>query len=368
MQRKLLWMVKSDKIQYKGSKMRALAESEDLFDDSKLDRKSKAYKEAVKNLEKAQQLGFKVVTFIDKEYPDSLRNSPTPPAVLYVSGNVNALRHGAFAGIVGSRICDEYGLRISGSLAFDISQTGVGIVSGGAKGIDAAAHMGALRGKAVTVAVLGSGLDRPYPEVNIPLFERIVKNGGAVISEFPFGEPPNKRNFPRRNKIIAAMSDAVIVARAAARSGALITANHADSYGKAVFAVPGNVDSPLSAGTNALIRDGVTPCMSAMDVLDEIILRKPDFFTTKDKPQLAEEEPPQNIIKEDKPIRKVARSPIETEVFEAITAGKQTFEQIEDSVSFDGARLTAVLGMLELKGIISRDFDKKYKLKAGGEC
>ncbi len=367
MERKLLWMVKSDKIQYRGSKMRELAESEDLLDSSKLDRKCKAYKNAVKNLEKAEKLGFKVVTFIDKEYPDSLRNSPTPPAVLYVSGNVNALRYGAFAGIVGSRVPDEYGLRIASSLAFDISQTGVGIVSGGAKGIDAAAHMGALRGKAVTVAVLGSGLDRPYPEVNIPLFERIVKNGGAVISEFPFGEPPNKRNFPRRNKIIAAMSDAVIVARAAARSGALITANHADSYGKAVFAVPGNTDNPLSAGTNGLIRDGVMPCLSAMDVLDEIILRKPDFFTAKEKPQIVEEQT-KNIIKEEKPIRKMALSPIETEVFEAISGGKQMFDQIADAVSFDESRLTAVLGMLELKGIISKDFDKKYKLKAGGEC
>ncbi len=368
MQRKLLWMVKSDKIQYRGSKMRQLAESEDLFDASKLDRKSKAYKDAVKNLEKAEKLGFKVVTFIDKEYPDSLRNSPTPPAVLYVSGNVDALRHGAFAGVVGSRVPDEYGLRMASSLAFDISQAGVGIVSGGAKGIDAAAHTGALRGKGVTVAVLGSGLDRPYPEVNIPLFEKIVKNGGAVISEFPFGEPPNKRNFPRRNKIIASMSDAVIVARAAARSGALITANHADSYGKAVFAVPGNIDNPLSAGTNGLIRDGVNPCLSAMDVLDEIILRKPDFFTTKENTQVTQEEPPQKIIKEEKPKRKMALSPIETEVFEAISGGKQTFEQIADAVSFDESRLTAVLGMLELKGIISKDFDKKYKLKAGGEC
>lgn len=368
MERKLLWMVKSDKVKYNGKKMRELSESEDLFDSSKLNRNCRAYKNALQNLEKAQKLGFKVVTYIDKEYPDSLRNSPSPPAVLYVSGNVAALRHGAFAGIVGSRKCDEYGLRIAGSLAFDISQTGVGIVSGGAMGVDAAAHMGALRGKAVTVAVLGSGLDRPYPEVNIPMFEQIVRNGGAVISEFPFGEPPNKRNFPRRNKIIAAMSDAVIVARAAVRSGALITANRADSYGKAVFAVPGNVDSPLSAGVNRLISDGVAPCLSAMDVLDEIILRKPDFFTKNEMPQIIEEETAKQVIKEEKTVHKIALSPIEKEVFDAISGGKQTFEQIEDTVSFDGARLTAVLGMLELKGIISKDFDKKYKLKAGGEC
>ena len=366
MQRKLLWMVRSDKIQYKGKKMRELAESEDLFDSSKVDAKSRAYKNAVKNLAKAQELGFKIVAFVDKEYPDSLRNSPTPPSVLYVSGNVNALNYGAFAGIVGSRLSDDYGLRIAGSLAFDISQTGVGIVSGGAKGIDAAAHTGALRGKGVTVAVFGSGLDRPYPEVNIPLFEKIVKNGGAVISEFPFGEPPNKRNFPKRNRIIAAMSDAVVVARAAVRSGSLITANKADSYGKAVFAVPGTIDNPLSAGTNGLIRDGMAPCLSAMDVLDEIILRKPDFFTTE-KPRIFEEET-QKIIKEEKQAKKLSLSAIETEVFDAISGGAQSFEQIADAVSFDEAKLTAVLGMLELKGIISKDFDKKYKLKAGGEC
>lgn len=368
MDRKLLWMVKSDKVQYKGKKMRELAQSEDLFDDSKLNLKSKAYKEALKNLEKAKELGFKVVTFIDKEYPESLRNSPTPPSVLYVSGNVAALTHGAFAGIVGSRVCDEYGLRIAGSLAFDISQTGVGIVSGGAKGVDAAAHAGAIRGKGITVAVLGSGLDRPYPEVNIPLFEKIVKEGGAVISEFPFGEPPNKRNFPRRNKIIAAMSDAVVVARAAARSGALITANRANSYGKAIFAVPGNVDNPLSAGTNRLINDGVAPCLSAMDVIDEIILRKPDFFTQKENICIIEDEQTESIIKEEKSLKKMTLSPMEQEVFDIISGGRQTFEQIEEAVSFDGARLTAVLGMLELKGIITKDFDKKYKLKAGGEC
>ena len=364
MDSQLIWAVKAQSISPTRKKLRELSEREDLFDISSVDTESKEYKKTVYNFDKARKTGTKIITYIDSSYPENLRNISQPPPVLYVRGNANILKETVFAGMVGARDSDDYGIRMAEYIACEIGQTGAGIVSGGARGIDAASHRGALRAKAPTVAVLGGGLDRPYPEENIPLFKKIVENGGAVITEYPFGTEPIPSNFPRRNRIIAGLSATLVVVRAAYRSGSLITASQALNQGLTIFSVPGNIDNKLSGGTNALIRDGATPLLSPIEVIDELMERDPDFFlrvrdieniiTSEDMPQIK------------KPANPVGLSEYEAEIVNIIISGAQTQNLIEEKVSFEPSRLTALLGMMEIKGIIKKGPDKKYIITTGG--
>ena len=278
MDHQLIWAVKAKSIANTRKKLAELSAREDLFDLSTVDTNSKEYRETVECFEKAKKMGAEIVTYIDELYPEKLRNINQPPAILYVLGNPRILKNVVFAGMVGSRHSDSYGIRMAETMAMEIGQTGAGIISGGAIGIDAASHRGALRAKGPTVAVLGSGLDKLYPKENKKLFREISESGGAVITEYPFGMEPLPVNFPRRNRIIAALSTALVVVRAAKKSGSLITANQALDSGIAVFSVPGNIDDRLSGGTNELIRDGAVPLLSAMDVIDELVEKEPDFF------------------------------------------------------------------------------------------
>ena len=322
----------------------------------------------VKSFERAEKTGCSVITFVDKEYPDCFRKIALPPPALYVRGSVSALSHEVYVGMVGCRKSDDYGIRIAANIAAELAQLGIGIVSGGAVGIDAASHSGAIRGGAPTVAFLGCGLDVAYPHENIPLFKKIVDAGGAVVSEFPFGEPPERRNFPHRNRLIAALSKTVAVIRAGNRSGALITANHAEKMGKTIFAVPGNIDNYLSAGTNALIRDGVLPLLSSMDIVDELMLKCPDFFA-KERDVQAEGDIPVNEIKpikKKKPATISGLSDAESEIVRLVESGICTDSELAGKISFDPARLTALLGILELKGVLTRGFNKKYSVTPGG--
>lgn len=372
MNHKLIWMVKSQQITPTRKKLSELSEREDLFDISSVDINSEEYKSAVKDLETAHELGCEIVTYIDELYPEKLKNISQPPPVLYVKGNAHILKNTVFAGIVGARDSDMYGIRTAEAIAMEIGQTGAGIISGGAKGIDSAAHRGALRAKAPTVAVLGCGVDICYPPQNKELFESIVNSGGAVISEFPFGAEPNKKHFPRRNRIISALSTALAVIRAAYRSGSLITASQAANMGVTVFSVPGNIDDSLSRGTNELIRDGAVPLLSAMDVIDELIEREPDFFVRekeKSKQQTAEAEIEKNTKKSERTNPDTTGlSEYEAEIINIINEGFQTQNLIEEKISFEPQRLTALLGMMEIKGIIRKGPDKKYIITIGGGC
>ncbi|MBQ8807671.1 MAG: DNA-processing protein DprA, partial [Clostridia bacterium] len=354
MDRQLIWAVKSKLERNTSKKLSALAARDDLFDISTVDTKSKEYDWAVSNFEMARKMGCSVVTYIDDAYPEVLRTIPQPPPILYVMGNAGVLKDTVFAGLVGSRKCDDYGIRMAESIAMEIGQTGAGIVSGGALGVDAASHRGALRAKAPTVAVLGSGMDIAYPKENHPLFNSIAKSGGAVITEFPFGEVANGWNFPRRNRVIAALSTAVVVVRAAYRSGSLITATRAMEMNTTVFAVPGNIDNVLSAGTNELIRDGALPLLSPMDVIDELVARRPDYFVReKDKKEerAKEEFFAPTPAKEEKKEVPSGLSEYENEIVNIINDGFNTQPQIEEKVSFEAGRLGALLAMMEIKGI-----------------
>lgn len=357
MNRQLIWAVRAQGVPNTRKKLFELAASDDLFDLSLIDISSKEYKEALDNFEKANELGAEIVTYIDKRYPEKLKNIYQPPAVLYVLGNADILSDIIFTGMVGARRSDSYGIRMAETIASEIGQTGVGIVSGGAIGIDAASHRGALRAKAPTVAVLGSGLDKLYPKENAKLFQDIIENGGAIVSEYPFGMEPLAGNFPRRNRIIAGLSTALVVVRAAKRSGSLITASQALNEGVTVFSVPGNIDDRLSGGTNELIRDGAIPLLSPMEVVDELIAKVPDFFVRENDRR--EKKRKEAALKE-KELKLDGLSEYEKEIVCIIASGKATANLIEENISFEAYRLTALLGMMEIKGLIKKGPDKKY--------
>ena len=203
----------------------------------------------------------------DENYPAMLREIYDPPLVLYVKGELTARDKNAVA-MVGSRMTTHYGIETARKLAYQLAYTGVTVVSGGARGIDTAAHQGALSGKGRTVAVLGTGINLIFPTENAELFERIAANG-AILTQFPFNRQADKQSFPIRNRIVAGMTLGTVVVEANLSSGALITANFATEYGRQVFAVPGRIDSPRSKGCHDLIKKGAKLCEGVEDILSE---------------------------------------------------------------------------------------------------
>jgi len=215
----------------------------------------------------AEKYGVTIVTPADAAYPSRLRDVPGSPLALYVKGAVEALDRPSVA-LVGTRRATSYGLSVANRLAYDLTKAGWTVVSGLALGIDAAAHRGALEAEGVTVGIIGSGLDRFYPEENRDLAREIAKSGGAVVSEFPFGRPADTTTFPIRNHVVAALAMGVIAVECPAKSGTLITTSAAADLGRAVMAVPARIDSRMSAGCLALIREGATLVRHADDVLE----------------------------------------------------------------------------------------------------
>ena len=215
----------------------------------------------------AGRCGARLVLLPDPNYPALLRPIDLPPPFLLVRGDL--LREDALGvAIVGSRRATPYGLRVAERLGADLAARGVTVVSGLARGVDTAAHRGALGAQGRTIAVLGSGVDVVYPAENGPL-AREVADAGAVVSQFPMGTPPLPHHFPARNRLIAGLTLGTVVAEAAERSGALITARLAGELGREVYAVPGNVSSEGSQGTNGLIRDGARLVQGWEDVVAE---------------------------------------------------------------------------------------------------
>lgn len=208
----------------------------------------------------------RILTYDSNDYPACLRVIEQPPAVLYCRGKLPRLTNRLAVGVVGTRRADAYGERVAYRLSFEMAAAGAVIVSGMAEGIDAIASIAALNAGGETIAVLGCGIDVIYPKKNTRLYKEIVERG-TVLTEFAPGTPPNGWNFPIRNRIISALSGAVLVAEAGEHSGALITARYAMVQGKALFTVPGDITSPRSAGCNALLTVGAMPALDSEEML-----------------------------------------------------------------------------------------------------
>ena len=218
-------------------------------------------------MKRLTDFGCRVLIQTDEDYPASLREIYDPPMVLYVKGSLTAKDKNAVA-LVGSRQTTNYGVETARKLAYQLAYVGITVVSGGARGIDTAAHQGAMAAKGRTVCVLGTGINIVFPPENKELFERITENG-AVVSQFPFNRNGDKQSFAIRNRIVAGMTLGTVVVEADLHSGALITSNFATEYGRQVFAVPGRIDSPRSRGCHELIKKGAKLCEGAEDILSE---------------------------------------------------------------------------------------------------
>jgi DNA processing protein len=229
-------------------------------------------------MKRLTDFGCRVVIQTDEDYPAALREIYDPPLVLYVKGTLSPKDKNSIA-LVGSRQTTHYGIETARKLAYQLAYVGVTVVSGGARGIDTAAHQGALAAKGRTLCVLGTGINIVFPPENKELFERIAANG-AVISQFPFNRNGDKQSFAIRNRIVAGITLGTVVVEADLHSGALITSNFATEYGRQVFAVPGRIDSPRSKGCHDLIKKGAKLCEGAEDILSEFEY----LFPTSNRP------------------------------------------------------------------------------------
>jgi DNA processing protein len=221
-----------------------------------------------------QAMGVNIVSVADGRYPGLLRELPFPPPFLFSRGNTQLLERDRFVAVVGSRNCDQLGVRLAHDIGEGLARAGVVVVSGLALGIDGAAHEGALSGALEsTVAILGNGVDAVYPKKHHKLGQDILDSGGLILSQFEPGTPPYPANFLERNHLIAGLSTHTVVIQAAERSGALVTARLAAEYGRDVLAIPGAVNDPRHGGTNRLIRSGACLVTGVGDVLEELGVR-----------------------------------------------------------------------------------------------
>ncbi len=288
-----------------------------------------------RELRRITEMEATVITREDPLYPFLLKQTHTPPLVLYMWGQILEKDRNA-VGVVGSRQATMYGLEIAKKMSFQIACTGFTVVSGLARGVDTAAHEGALASKGRTIAVIGSGLGQLYPPENQGLAERISRQG-AVLSEFPIDCPPDKQTFPLRNRIVAGWCSGLVVVEAPLRSGSLITASQATEMGRAVYAVPGNIDRPTSAGCNRLIQQGAKLVMDGGDILDDLM----SLFPTAPRAPSLRETPPMVELTAD-----------EQAVFDALGTEQSHIDQITARSGLASAVVAATLMRLEMKRLV----------------
>lgn len=285
------------------------------------------------------RIGGRVVTFLDPDYPQNLKELDDAPPLLFVRGSLKK-EDSLAIGIVGSRRATAYGRATAEKLSFELASRGVTIVSGFARGVDSAAHRGALRACGRTLAVLGCGLDVNYPAANRSLREKIVCSG-AMVTEFPMGTEPLAGNFPKRNRIVSGLSLGLVVAEAAIKSGTFSTVKWAADQGREVFAIPGDINRKTSSGTNRLIREGAKITTCADDVLEEIgILKRPSVEATK------------KTVSDD-----------ERGVMERLEYGPVHVDEIAEHLKMPINETLAILLSLELKGIVRQTPGKIFSLE-----
>lgn len=297
----------------------------------------------------AERGGVQIITLADKEYPEVLRNIYDPPLCLYIRGKLPRFNKNSVA-IVGSRKMSMYGERMTKSFAQDAVKCGFIVVSGLAYGVDYAAHKAVVDADGITVAVLGGGLMQVHPREHIPLAREIIQKGGAVISEFPMDFPVSRTSFPRRNRIVSALSSAVIVVEAGLDSGALITADVALEQGKDVFAVPGNADNPQAKGCHKLIREN-SACLaeSFSDVLDVIDC---GLFHPSELAEDAAEYKAESCF-----------TPDEQLIIDALQDGDCTLDDLSLATNLESGILLSTLMKLEMKLLIIKNPDRSYRLR-----
>jgi len=288
---------------------------------------------------------------LDNNYPENLLAVDDRPAFLYARGKLD--KDDINLAIVGSRIASAYGKYTTERVSRELAQKGITIVSGMARGVDSAAHRGALAAHGRTIAVLGSGLDIIYPPENKSLFTQIAENG-AVVSEFPLGTPPLANNFPARNRIISGMSYGVLVVEAGEKSGSLITARLALEQGREVFAVPGSIDAATSRGANKLIKEGAKLIENVDDILEEIIPQ-----LEKTKPAMAATE---RRVKSETHRKEIDLTSLEKQIISFISNEKIHADEIIAESKLPPADVLSALFSLELKGLVVQHPGKHFSL------
>lgn len=290
-------------------------------------------------MKRIREGGYYIFTAEDEAWPENFRQMPDAPLLLYVWGKVET-RDKSAIGVVGSRRATTYGLTCAKKFAFQLAHAGVTVLSGLARGIDTAAHEGAVAAKGRTIAVIGSGLGRLYPPENKALCEKIAAGHGAVVSEFPILTEPDKQTFPQRNRIVSGWSQGILVVEAPAWSGALITANNAAEQGRTVYAVPGPIDRPSSMGCNKLIQNGARLVLDASDILDDMNALLPEpMFAAADAPAAAQ---PANLT--------------ETEelIWNALGSDEVHLDQIIARTGLPAAQASSQLMRMELKRLVQQ--------------
>jgi len=334
-----------------------------------------------------------LLTFRDAAYPNRLKNISDPPMVLYYKGNLPDIDGSPVIGVVGTRRASCYGLDVARRMGYQISKCGGIVASGMAAGIDAKAMQGGLMGGQSVIGVLGCGVDIVYPLSNKDLFED-VRRYGCLLSEFPPGTPPNKWNFPKRNRIISGISCGVLVVEAPERSGALITANQAAEQGRDVFVIPGNIDNPACLGSNRLMRDGAMPVGCGWDVMSEYEGLFPGKVHKNDAREIPGEKPeepasapsekgsaePQSGKEKEKTTKKVIDkeqsapysdvndtlpqlSEEERILVDALKDGERLVDDVIAETGMSTGKLLGLLTMLEIKGVITRLPGKRVCLR-----
>lgn len=289
-------------------------------------------------VEKIRDADIQILTWDNPHYPERLRQINQSPFVLYLKGDLISEDIWSVA-IVGTRRFSAYGRQITENITRVLAGHGITVVSGLARGIDGIAHQQALEAGGRTIAVLGSGIDQIYPPEHRQLADQIIQRG-ALVSDYPFGTPPDGSNFPPRNRIISGLSKATLVIEAGRKSGALITANYAAEQGKDVFAVPGKITAPTSKGTNLLIKQGAHPLLAPQDVLDLLNM---------------------SLIVEQRVVRKSLPSdPKEAVLYQAVGDEPLHVDELCSLVSLPIEEITATLALMELKGMVRKTFGMKY--------
>lgn len=286
----------------------------------------------------AQKAGVSILTWDDATYPEILRQTPAAPPVLFVRGSLTRQDEGGVA-IVGTRRASAYGREVAHTFATALARNGITVVSGLALGVDSVAHQAALDAGGRTIAVLGSGVDQIYPQRNLQLAQRMIEHG-ALVSDYRLGARPEAGNFPARNRIISGLSKGVIVVEAGERSGALITARFAAEQGRDVFAVPGSIFHPGSAGCNRLIQDGATPALNVDDILAQLNLTR--------------------HVQQTEVRSAVPTTADEQEILTQLSAEPCHIDSLVRQLSLPAQQVTGLLTMMELKGLVRQVDGNRY--------